>query len=118
MLSAFLLLLGTTLTGVRALEVETKEAFFDKLNSYVESLEAANATYLSSEQASGVTKEYETMALFFYQQFFDSITQHILPPLCEQIYNLPLPTLGVNNFTIPGIDDFVLTELIFEGLHL
>ena len=61
-----IMLLGTTLSGVEALEVETEEAFFSELNSYVESLATANTVDMSSEPANGVTKEYETMALFFY----------------------------------------------------
>ena len=45
---SFFLFLSTTLTRVSALNVETEEAFFSKLTSYVEFFDAANATDLSS----------------------------------------------------------------------
>ena len=61
-----IMLLGAALSGVESLQVESEEAFFSELNSYVESLTNTSAVDMDSEPANGVTKDYETMALFFY----------------------------------------------------
>ena len=81
LLGAALLVIIDSSSVVSALDIVPEAKKFHEVNEIETN---------TNDVANNVTKPYETFALFFYQSFFDRITQVIAPPLMENIYHFPL----------------------------